>query len=428
MASTYEKLSSNKAKLSITVPAARFDEALVKAYHKLAGRFNIPGFRRGKAPMKVIENYYGKGVFYDEAFNDLFPEVYREAVEEHNLTPVDKPDVDVTEIGHGKDLVMTAEVFVEPDVTLGDYTGMGIERPEPEEVTDDDVGAEIERARERNSRMVDVTDRTVQLDDIVNIDYEGSVDGVPFEGGQANGHDLTIGSGSFIPGFEDQLIGKAIGEECVISVTFPEEYHAEELAGKAAEFKVKIHSIKVRELPDVDDDFVQDVSETANTVDEYRAEIRERLEKAAADKADTAYENEVLEYVAEHAEIDVPQAMIDDQIDQMIRDFEYRLMYQGMRLDDYFKYTGQTREQMCDAYKAPAEEQVRMRLVLKAVREKEQIEPTEEEIAAEISRFAEQSHKTLEEVKATFSDDDIKYFKDAAATRKTIDFLKANAQ
>ena len=428
MASTYEKLSSNKAKLTITVPAADFEKALTRAYHKLAGRFNISGFRRGKAPMRVIENYYGAGVFYDEALNDLLPEVYRAATEEHGLVPVDKPEIDVAEIGRGKDLVLTAEVFVEPDVTLGEYTHLGLKKTEPDEVTEDDVSAEIERARDRNSRMVEVTDRPVQMDDVVNIDYEGSVDGELFEGGADKGHDLTVGSGTFIPGFEEQLVGHAIGEEVTVSVTFPEEYHAKELAGKAAQFKVKINGIKVKELPEVDDDFAQEVSESANTVDEYRAEIRARLEKSAADRADAAFENEVLEAVTENAEIDVPAAMIEDEVDRMVRNFEMQLMYQGMRLDDYFKYTGQTREQMRDAYRSQAEEQVRMRLVLTAVQKKEQIEASEEDVDAEIARFAEQSRKTVEEVKATFGEGDIEYFRDAATVKKTIEFLKANAE
>ena len=422
----YEKLSSNKAKLTFTVPAAQFDEAVEKAYRKNVRKINIPGFRKGKAPLKVIENYYGASVFYEDALDILFPEVYSAGVKEHDLKVVDRPEIDVTKIGKGQDLEFTCEVYVQPDVTLGAYKDLGIEK-HVAEVTDDDVMAEIERVRERQSRFIPVTDRAAKLDDQVNIDYEGWLGDEQFEGGTAKGHDLVLGSGSFIPGFEEQLVGKNAGEECEVNVTFPAEYHAENLAGKAVVFKVKINSIQEKEVPALDDEFVKDVSETAETVDQYKAEVRADLEKKAEEKADSVFENDVIEKVVENAEMDIPQAMIDSQVEDMMRDMEMRMMYQGMKLDDYFKYTGQTREQVAKMYAEPAEKRVRTQLTIDAVRKAEGIEATEEEVNAEIAKYAEQNKRTVEEFEKMLSDDDKKYFAEMATMQKTVDFLKANA-
>ena len=421
MTTTFEKLSSNKVKLGFVVEPEKFEEGLKKAYNKMKGRINIPGFRKGKAPMKVIENHYGEGVFYEEAFDAIFPELYQAALKEHDVQVVDRPELDVEQIGRGKELKFTVEVFVRPDVELGEYKHLGLVKT-VDEVTDDDVNAEIERARDRSARWVEIEDRPAKLDDQVNIDYAGFNGDEQFDGGTAQGHELILGS------FEDQLVGHKVGEEVEVNVTFPEQYHAEELAGKPVVFKVKINGIREKEMPALDDDFVTEVSETANNVEEYKAEIRANLEKAADERAEAAFENEVLEKVCENAKVDIPAAMIDEQIDNMLRDMEMRMAYQGMKLDDYFKYTGQTREQVRDMYKPQAEERVLGQLVIEAVKKAENIEATDEETDEEISKYAEQNKKSLEDFKKMLSDGDKEYFAEAAAVRKTIDFLKANAE
>ena len=426
MATTFEKLSSNKVKLGFTVDAAKFDEAIRKAYQKDVQNITIPGFRKGKAPMQVIENHYGAGVFYEDAFEILFPEVYQAALTEHGVTPVDRPELNMEQIEKGKDLIFSVEVFVTPDVELGQYKNLGIEK-KVDEVTEDDVKAEIERARDRAARYIDVTDRPAKLDDQVNIDYAGFVGEEQFEGGTAQGHDLVLGSGQFIPGFEDQLVGAEAGSDVEVHVTFPEKYHAENLAGKEATFKVKVNSIREKEVPALDDDFVKEASETANTVDEYKAEIREKLEKQAEQKADNAFESEILEAVVENTKIDLPEAMIEEQIDNMLRDMEMRLMYQGMRLDDYLKYTGQTREDLRKVYHDEAERRVRTQLTLEEIRKVEEIKAEEADIDEEMKSLAEQSRKSLEDFKASLTENDKKYFEEVASLTKTIKFLKDNA-
>ena len=427
MAVTMEKLSSNKVKLSFNVEASKLDEGIRKAYLKNVKSITIPGFRKGHAPMQVIENYYGKGVFYEDAFELIFPNIYQEAINETGITPVDRPELNMTQIEKGKELIFSVDVFVKPDVELGQYTKLGIVKT-VEEVTDDDVKAEIERARDRASRYIDITDRAAKLDDQVNINYAGFCDGDQFEGGTAENQNLVLGSGSFIPGFEDQIVGKNIGDEFDVNVTFPEEYHAENLKGKPAVFKVKLNSIQEKETPELDDEFVKEASETANTVDEYKAEIKANLEKEKESRADAQFENDILEKLIEDAKIDIPEAMITEQTDNMLRDMEMRLMYQGMKLDDYFKYTGQTREQVSEMYKPEAEKRVRTQLVLEAIREKEGIEAAEEDVDEQMKTFAENSRKSLDDFKATLSDSDKSYFKDIASITKTLDFLKANAE
>ena len=427
MTSTFEKLSSNKVKLNFTVEPEKFEEGIKKAYQKMVKKINIPGFRRGKAPMKVIEAHYGESVFYEDAFDAIFPEIYQAALTEHNVDVVDRPELDVQQIGRGKELKFTVEVFVRPDVTLGEYKNLGIVKT-VDEVTEDDVKAEIERARDRASRWIEVTDRAAKLDDQVNINYAGFLGEEQFQGGTAENHDLILGSGSFIPGFEDQLVGAEIGADVDVNVTFPEQYHSEELAGKAVVFHVHVNSIREKEMPELDEDFVKEVSETANTVDEYKAEIRERLESQAENRAETAFENEVIEKVVENAEVDIPEAMIEEQIDNMLRDMEMRMMYQGMKLDDYFKYTGQTREQVREMYKPSAEERVKTQLVVAAVMKAEEIKADEAEIDAEIAKYAEQNKKSLDEFKAMLSDGDKEYFYEIASLQKAIAFLKDHAE
>ena len=427
MTSTIEKLSSNKVKLSFTVEPEKFEEGIRKAYQKMVKKINITGFRRGKAPMKVIEAHYGESVFYEDAFDAIFPEIYQAALTEHNVDVVDRPELDVEQIGRGKELKFSVEVFVRPDVTLGAYKNLGIVKT-VDEVTEDDVKAEIERARDRASRWIEVTDRAAKLDDQVNINYAGFLGEEQFAGGTAENHDLILGSGSFIPGFEDQLVGAEIGSDVDVNVTFPEQYHSEELAGKAVVFHVHVNSIREKEMPELDEDFVKEVSETANTVDEYKTEIRERLESQAENRAESAFENEVIEKVCENAEVDIPAAMIEEQIDNMLRDMEMRMMYQGMKLDDYFKYTGQTREQVREMYKPSAEERVKTQLVVAAVMKAEEIKADEAEIDAEIGKYAEQNKKSLDEFKAMLSDGDKEYFSEIASLQKTIAFLKDHAE
>ena len=426
MTTTYEKLSSNKVKLNFTVEPEKFEEGIKKAYQKMVKKINIPGFRRGKAPMKVIEAHYGESVFYEDAFDAIFPEIYQAALTEHNVDVVDRPELEVEQIGRGKELKFSVEVFVRPDVTLGAYKNLGIVKT-VDEVTEDDVKAEIERARDRASRWIEVTDRAAKLDDQVNINYAGFLGEEQFQGGTAENHDLILGSGAFIPGFEDQLVGAEIGADVDVNVTFPEQYHSEELAGKAVVFHVHVNSIREKEMPELDEDFVKEVSETANTVDEYKAEIRERLESQAENRAETAFENEVIEKVVENAEVDIPAAMIEDQIDNMLRDMEMRMMYQGMKLDDYFKYTGQTREQVREMYKPSAEERVKTQLVINAVMKAENIQADEAEIDAEIAKYADQNKKTLDEFKAMLSEGDREYFAELASLQKTVAFLKDHA-
>lgn len=425
MTISVEKLSSNKVKISFDIEAEKFEEAMQKSYLKNRGRVNVPGFRKGKAPRKLIENMYGEGVFYDDAFETLFPEAYDKAVEENALEPVDRPNVDIQQIGSGKNLQFTAEVFVRPDVTLGEYKGLKVERHE-HPVTDEQVDAQVEQARQRAAREISVEDRAVQDDDIVNLDYAGTVDGVAFEGGTAKGQRLTIGSGQFIPGFEEQMVGMQIGEEKDLSVKFPEEYHAKELAGKDAVFHVKVNSITVRELPALDDDFAKDVSEF-DTLDAYKQDIRAKLEAESKEHCDAEFENALVDAAVANATLDVPGAMIERQIDGMLRDFQMRLAYQGMRLEDFMKYTGQGIEELRTQYREQADKRVRAELVLQAIKKAEGIEATDEEVEAEIAKFAEEGKKTVEEFKASLKPEDIDYLKDSIGIRKTVDMLKAAA-
>ena len=425
MTISVEKLSSNKVKISFDIEAEKFEEAMQKSYLKNRGRVNVPGFRKGKAPRKLIENMYGEGVFYDDAFEALFPEAYDKAVEENALEPVDRPNVDIQQIGSGKNLQFTAEVFVHPDVTLGEYKGLKVERHE-HPVTDEQVDAQVEQARQRAAREISVEDRAVQDDDIVNLDYAGTVDGVAFEGGTAKGQRLTIGSGQFIHGFEEQMVGMQIGEEKDLSVKFPEEYHAKELAGKDAVFHVKVNSITVRELPALDDDFAKDVSEF-DTLDAYKQDIRAKLEAESKEHCDAEFENALVDAAVANATLDVPGAMIERQIDGMLRDFQMRLAYQGMRLEDFMKYTGQGIEELRTQYRERADKRVRAELVLQAIKKAEGIEATDEEVEAEIAKFAEEGKKTVEEFKASLKPEDIDYLKDSIGIRKTVDMLKAAA-
>lgn len=425
MSTTYEKLSSNQAKLSFTVSAEDFEKAINAAYRKNASRINIPGFRKGKAPRNVIEMHYGKGVFYEDALDELFPALYTAAIEENKLEPVDRPELDVQQMEAGKELQFSVTVFVKPDVTIGDFKAIKVEKTVAE-VTDADVEAEIERARERNARFIDITDRPAKLDDEVNIDYAGFDGDNQFEGGTAQGYNLVLGSGSFIPGFEDQLVGATVGSEVEVNVTFPEEYHAKELAGKPVVFKVKVNGIKEKEVPALDNDFANDMS--FDTLDEYKADVKAKLEKDAETKAENEFENSVIEKVVECCTVDIPEAMITSEVDDMLRDMEMRLSYQGLKMADYYMYTGQTEESMREMYKEQATARVKGQLVLEAIRDAEGIAATDEEIDAEIAKVAEERKKSLEDYKAQMSESSMNYFKSMTTMQKVIDFLKDSAR
>lgn len=426
MSHAYEKISSNKAKLSFVIAAEQFDEAMEKAFLKNRGKMNVPGFRRGKAPRKLIETMYGEGVFYDDAFEMVFPDAYDAAVKEYDLKVVDRPEVNVDEIGAGKDLKFTCEVFVRPDVTLGDYKGLEVEA-EKQTVKDEDVDARIDQDRQKGARTIDVTDRAVEDGDTVGLDYAGSVDGAAFDGGTAQGQTLTIGSHQFIPGFEEQMVGMQIGEEKDLSVKFPEEYHAKELAGKDAIFHVKVNSIKKTELPELDDDFAADVSEF-NTFAEYKDSIVKELTERAEKNNEIAVENALVEKAVANAAMDIPSAMIDEQTDYLLRDMQMRMAYQGLKMEDYLKYTGQTVEQLRTMYRPEAENRVKVELVLDAIRKAEGIEPTEDEIKAQIAEQAKRAGKDVEEFEKTLTDEQRGYLADSAAIQKVVDLMKKDAK
>ena len=421
MSATYEKVSSNKAKLSFTVPAEQFEAAMQKAYLKNRGKINVPGFRRGKAPRKLIETMYGESVFYDDAFQLIFPDLYDEAVKENNLQVVDQPEVDVQEIGEGKDLVFSCEVYVRPDVTLGDYKGLTVNVTK-QTVTDADIDARIEQDRKKVARQIDV-EGALENGDTVKLNYMGTVDGVAFEGGTAENQTLTLGSGQFIPGFEEQMVGMNIGEEKDLNVTFPEKYHSEELAGKNAVFHVKVLSATRTELPKLDDDFAADASEY-NTFAEYKDSIVKELNDRAAKNNEIAVENALVEKAVENASMDIPQAMINEQTNYLLREMQMRMAYQGLKMEDYLKYTGQTIEQLADMYKGEAEHRVKVELTLDAIRKAEGIKPTDEDVAKQIAEQAERMGQSVEDFEKTLTDEQRGYLRDTAAIQKVVDLMK----
>ena len=427
MGYTVEKVSGNQVKIAFEIPAEKFDDAVSKAYLKIRGRVNVPGFRKGKAPRKLIESMYGEGVFYDEAFDILFPGEYEAAVKENDIKVVDRPEVDeVKQIGVGKDLQFTVKVFVKPDVELGEYKGLKATKY-VHRVTDEEIDRRIQQDVDKSTTMADVTDRNVENGDTVNLDYAGSVDGVAFEGGTAKGQTLEIGSGHFIPGFEEQMIGMAIGEEKDLNVKFPDEYHAENLKGKDAVFHVKVNGIQTKVVPALDDDFAADVSEF-NTFDEYKASIVKELNDRAQKNADTQLENSLVQQAVDASDCDIPDAMIEDETDVMIREMKLRMMYQGLQFEDYIKYTGQTVDQIKEMYKPEAKNRVKMQLVLEAGIKAEGIEPTEEEVEKAIADEAERAGREVEDFKKSLNDRQKEYLKENAAIRKFVDLIVASAQ
>ena len=420
-----EKLSSNKVKITFQIPAEAFDEAMQKSFLKNRSRINVQGFRKGKAPRKLIESMYGEGVFYDDAFDSLFPDAYQAAVKENDLQPVDQPQVDIGQIGSGKELQFTCEVYVRPEVTLGEYKNLTVGTHE-HPVTDEMVTERIERDRERVSRLVDITDRPVEQGDTVNLDYMGTVDGVAFEGGTAKDQTLVIGSSQFIPGFEEQMVGIAIGEEKDLDVKFPEEYHAKELAGKDAVFHVKVNGIQKKELPELDDDFAMDVSDF-DTFTAYEADIRAKLEEDAQKSLDVERENALIEKAVANASMDVPPPMVEEQLDQIMREMQLRMAYQGLKMEDYLKYTGQSAQQLRDMYKGEAENRTKVELTLEAIRKAEGIEPTEEEVDAQVAEQAKRAGQEKDEYLKKLNERQKEYLRDNAAIMKVIELMKSTA-
>ncbi len=426
MAVKSEQVEKNLIKLTFEVSVKDFGDAMGRAYAKNAKKYSVPGFRKGKVPRSVIEKYYTEAVFYDDAINDVLPSAYENALKEADIEPAARPEIDVEEIKKGEPVVITALVTTKPDVKLGDYIGIKVNKIE-HNVTDEDVDKDIEAARNKNARLVPADDKAVENGDVVTIDFAGSVDGVAFEGGTAENYDLEIGSNTFIPGFEEQLVGKKVDEDVDVNVTFPEEYHAPDLAGKAALFKVKIHEIKVKELPDLDDDFAAEVSEF-ETMADYRNSVKERLEKAAADRVKTETENAVIDKVTEGCEVEIPVAMINDRVEGMIQDFAQRLQYQGLDLKSYMQYTGNTMEGFKETFKPQAEKQLKTTLVLEAISKAEDVQVSDEDVDNRIAEMAKQYNMEVEKLKDLMQEKDIENLKEELAMTKVIDLLVSKAK
>ena len=420
-----ETLGANKVKLTVEVSADEFAAALQQAYLKSRSKFSIQGFRKGKAPKPVIESHYGEGVFFEDALEIVFPDSYKKAVEECAIEPVSRPELDVTDIGKQQGVVYTAEVFVKPEVELGEYKGVKAEQVTAD-VTDEQVEQEIAGAAERNARWVEA-DRPAADKDKVIIDYSGSIDDEVFEGGTAENQAIELGSGTFIPGFEEQIVGMKKGDEKDITVKFPDDYRAEQLAGKDAVFHVLLSEIKQKELPNLDDEFAQDVSEF-DTMDEYRASVREKLETQAKEQAKRATENNVLAAAVKNAKIDVPDCMIENQIDRQIQQLEYSMMYQGVNLKDYLSMTGTKMEDVRAQYREGAENAVRTQLTLEAVMKAENIEPAQEQLDEALTKRAESAKKDVDEYRKGISEDELAYIKENLAYDNTVQFLVDNAQ
>ncbi len=416
-----EKLEKNMAKLTIEVSADEFEAALEKAYNKNKGKITLPGFRKGKAPRKMIEKMYGAGIFYEDAANEIIPEAYAKAADECGEDIVSQPDISVTQIEKGKSFIFTAEVAVKPEVTLGDYKGVEVEKTEVS-VSEEDVDKEVDKERESNSRMIDIDDRAVENGDMIKLDFEGFVDGVAFAGGKGEDYPLTIGSGSFIPGFEDQLVGAKIGEETEVNVTFPEDYQAEELKGKAAVFKCKVNEIKVKELPEADDEFAKDVSEF-DTLAEYRDDIRAKLLERKTQDAKRAKENKVVAKAVENASMEIPEAMINEQVRRMADDFSRRIQAQGITFEQYMQFTGMTVDQMLDQMKPEALKRIQNSLVLEAIAKAENIEISDERVDEEIAKMAEQYKMEVDKLKEIMGEQEREQMKNDLAIQTAVEMI-----
>ena len=416
-----EQIGANQYCVTFDAPRADFDAAINTVYKKAARNISIPGFRKGKAPRAIVEKMYGKEVFYEDAVNEILPAAYEDAIRDFDKTIVSRPEFDIETIDENG-VVMTAKFFVKPDVEIKDYKGIPVTR-KVAEVTDKDIADELDRVRNRNARLIEVTDRAAQNDDVVNFNYEGSVDGVPFDGGKADGHDLKLGSGQFIPGFEDQIVGHNIGEDFDVNVTFPEDYHASDLAGKVAVFKCHINAIKFNELPELDDEFARDVSEF-DTLDEYKSDIKAKLEEKNNKAADADVEEQIIAALIEKLEADIPEAMFENETENFVRDYDARLRMQGLDLATYFKYTGLDLDSVRKQMRPDAERQVKTRLALEKIAALENIEITDDEIEEEYGRLATaygmEADKVKEAVAAEALAEDLK-------VKKAVDLVKESA-
>ncbi len=416
-----ETIEKNVVKLTIEVDSEAFKAAIEKSYKKNVKQIALPGFRKGKAPRAIIEKYYGKSVFFEDAINFVCPDAYEYAVKEAGIDPVDRPEMDIEKLDdNGEELVLTATVTVRPEVKLGEYKGISAEKKNYKTKVAD-VDAEIKVAREKNSRMVNVEDRAVKKGDFTVIDFEGFVDGVAFPGGKGVDHNLEIGSGQFIPGFEDALVGAKIGVEKEINVTFPEEYHAEELKGKPAMFKVTVKSIQVKELPEVNDEFAKDLG--FDNLDEYKADIRAKLDKANADKTAAEFEGNVIKEVVNAAEVEIPDCMIDSAIEDMMRDFSYRLSSQGLSFEQYMQFTGMTPESFREQYKEQAEERVKSNLVISEIAKLENVEVTDEDVEAELKNMAEMYGMEIDKLKEFIKDGELESLKSELKLKKAVTLI-----
>ncbi|MBO0379152.1 trigger factor [Staphylococcus hominis] len=425
MTATWEKKEGNEGLLKVTVPAEKVNKALDQAFKKVVKQINVPGFRKGKVPRPIFEQRFGVEALYQDAVDILLPEAYGEAIEETKINPVAQPEINVTQIEKGKDFEFEATVTVEPEVKLGDYKGLEIEKQDSE-LTDQDLQDEIDHSLGHLADMVVKEDGAVEEGDTVNIDFDGYVDGEQFEGGQADGYDLEIGSGSFIPGFEDQLVGVKTGEEKDVVVTFPEEYHAEELAGKEATFKTKVNEIKYKEVPELTDEIANELDSDANSVDEYKENLRKRLSEQKAQDAENVEKEEAINKVTENTTIDIPQAMIDTELDRMVQEFGQRIQQQGLDLQTYFQISGQDESQLREQMKDDAEQRVKTNLTLSAIADEENIEVTDEDIDKELEKMSSQFNISVEDIKQTLGNTDI--IKNDVRIQKVIDLLRDNAK
>ena len=413
-----EKLEKNMAKLTIEVSAEELDKAMEKAYQKQKSRISLPGFRKGKAPRKMIESMYGKGVFMEDAVNSLVPQEYSKAIADCDLEIVSQPEINVTQMEPGKALIFTADVATKPEVTLGDYKGVEVPKTEIA-VTDEEVDAEVKKEQDKNSRTVVVEDRAAANGDITTIDFEGFVDGVAFDGGKGSDYALTLGSGTFIPGFEDQLVGANTGDHVEVKVTFPEEYQAKELAGKEAVFQCDVKKIETKEVPELDDEFAKDVSEF-DTLAEYKEDVKKNLTEKKEKEARTAKENAAVDKAIENAQMDIPDLMIQTQCRQMMDDFARRMQQQGLSMDQYFQFTGQSMDKMMEDMKPQALKRIQTRLVLEKIAEVENIQPTEEEVNEEISKMAEMYKMEADKLKDLIGENEMEQMKKDMAVQKAV--------
>ncbi|GAA0865854.1 trigger factor [Paraclostridium tenue] len=420
------KRDGNKVTFKITVDNDKFEGAVTKAYNKNKGKFNIPGFRKGKAPKQIIESQYGKGVFYNDAIDMLFPEIYPTALDELSIDPIDRPDLDIEEISKDNGLVMVVNVEVKPDVNLGEYKGIEIAKPDYT-VNEDEVKLRLEEMRNKASRLVDVEGRAIESGDTAVIDFEGFVDGVAFEGGKGEDYSLVIGSNTFIPGFEEQLIGKNKGEEVEVNVEFPAEYHAETLAGKPATFKVTVKNIQKKELPELNDEFAADTTEF-NTLEELKKDLKAKVEEEAKYRADAEMRNSLVEKISEGTELEVPNAMVETQIDNMLMELNYQLQYQGLQLEQLLQMTGRSIEELRNEKREEATKLVKSSLILEAIAKAENVEVSEEEVDAEVEKMAKMYNMELEKIKSAMRPTDLEDIKGQLKIRKTIDLLVDSAK